>query len=273
MEINDALQAAIDAVRQAGQVVLSYYTSQYEVRDKSPDNPVTTADIAADQVLHEMLQGAVPAAGWLSEETADNPRRLQQEMVWVVDPIDGTREFIQGIDEFVVVVALVIRQQVVLAVTYNPVRRELIHACHGHGAFCNGNRIRVTTTARLQDAVTLASRSEVGRGEFEPFKEVLTIRPVGSVANKLAQVAKGTGDMTFSLVPKNEWDICAGTLLITEAGGRVTDRQGQPFLFNQPDTLRTGIIATNGWLHEQVLRLTRERSGDGKRPQGCRRAR
>jgi myo-inositol-1(or 4)-monophosphatase len=108
--------------------------------------------------------------------------------------------------------------------------------------------------------VTLASRSEVGRGEFEPFKDLLTIRPLGSVANKLAQVAKGMGDMTFSLVPKNEWDICAGTLLIAEAGGRVTDRQGQPFLFNQPDTLRTGIIATNGRLHDQVLQLTKDRA-------------
>jgi myo-inositol-1(or 4)-monophosphatase len=261
MDSERALQVAIDAVQQAGQVVLSYYTSRYEVRDKSPDNPVTTADVAANEVLQAVLLGALPAAGWLSEETVDNPQRLQQEMVWVVDPIDGTKEFIQGIDEFVIVVALVIRQQVALAVTYNPVRQELIHARSGQGAFCNGRRIHVTTTARLQDAVTLASRSEVGRGEFEPFRDVLTIRPLGSVANKLAQVAKGTGDMTFSLVPKNEWDICAGTLLITEAGGRVTDRRGQPFLFNQPDTLRSGIIATNGRLHDRVLRLTTERSG------------
>ena len=82
------------------------------------------------------------------------------------------------------------------------------------------------------------------------------MRPMGSVAYKLAQVARGLCDMTFSLVPKNEWDICAGTLLVTEAGGQVTDLQGQPFRFNQPDPLRAGLIATNGLLHPQVLRLT-----------------
>jgi myo-inositol-1(or 4)-monophosphatase len=120
--------------------------------------------------------------------------------------------------------------------------------------------MRVTATMRLQNAVALASRSEFGRGEFAPFQDVLTVQPLGSVANKLAQVAKGAGDMMFSLVPKNEWDICAGTLLITEAGGRVTDRQGQPFLFNQSDPLRSGIIATNGRLHEQVLHLIRQRT-------------
>jgi myo-inositol-1(or 4)-monophosphatase len=253
------MAVAQDAVRNAGRVILSYYTSQYAVRQKSPDNPVTTADIAANQVLRETLLGAFPEAGWLSEESADDPSRLPRETVWIVDPIDGTKEFIQGIDEFVVVVALVIRQQVALAVTYNPVRQELLHAIRGHGAFCDGRRLQVTATDRLQNAVTLASRSECGRGEFERFKDVLTVRPLGSVANKLAQVAQGTGDMMFSLVPKNEWDICAGTLLIAEAGGRVTDRQGQPFLFNQPDTLRTGIVATNGRLHEQVLRLIGER--------------
>ena len=84
------------------------------------------------------------------------------------------------------------------------------------------------------------------------------MRPMGSVAYKLAQVAQGLCDMTFSLVPKNEWDICAGTLLVTEAGGQVTDLQGQPFRFNQPDPLRAGLIATNGLLHSQVLRLTQE---------------
>ena len=257
--IDRAMAIAQEAVRNAGQVILSYYTSQYAVRQKSPDNPVTTADTAANQVLHETLLGAFPEAGWLSEESADDPDRLQREMVWIVDPIDGTKEFIQGIDEFVVVVALVIRQQVALAVTYNPVRQELLHAIRGRGAFCNGQPIGVSATDRLQNAVTLASRSEYGRGEFVPFQDVLAVRPLGSVANKLAHVAKGIGDLTFSLVPKNEWDICAGTLLIAEAGGRVTDRHGRAFLFNQPDTLRTGIIATNGWLHESVLHLIRQR--------------
>jgi myo-inositol-1(or 4)-monophosphatase len=258
--IERALEVAIAAAHQAGQVVLSYYRARYDVRHKSPDNPVTTADVAANRVLQDALLGAFPEAGWLSEESADNVERLRREMVWVVDPIDGTKEFIQGIDEFVIVLALVVNHHVELAVTYNPVRQELLHACHGQGAFCNGEPIRVSMTTDLQGAVVLASRSESKRGEFERFKDTLTVQPLGSVAYKLAQVARGKGDMTFSLVPKNEWDICAGTLLVTEAGGCVTDRQGQPFRFNQPQTLRSGIIATNGLLHGQVLALTQQRS-------------
>ena len=254
--IQQALAAAKEAAHRAGEVILSYYRSHYEVQSKGVDNPVTTADLAANRVLHETLLGAFPEAGWLSEESADNAARLQHDYVWIIDPIDGTKEFIQGIDEFVVVVAFVVQQQVTVAVTYNPVRQELLYACRGQGAFCNDQPIHVSSTAHLPGALVLASRSETGRGEWERFRDILTVRPMGSVAYKLAQVAQGLCDMTFSLVPKNEWDICAGTLLVTEAGGQVTDLQGQPFRFNQPETLRAGLIATNGHLHAQVLRLT-----------------
>ncbi|HEY7496526.1 MAG TPA: 3'(2'),5'-bisphosphate nucleotidase CysQ [Candidatus Tectomicrobia bacterium] len=253
-----ALEVATQAARQAGQVILSYYRSSYEVQHKSPDNPVTTADLAANDVLQQTLLEVFPEAGWLSEESADNPERLQRDMVWVIDPIDGTKEFIRGIDEFVVVVALVVKHQVALAVTYNPARQELVHACRGQGAFCNGYPVRVSNTSHIQQAVVLASRSETGRGEFERFKTLLTVQPLGSVAYKLARVAQGQGDMTFSLVPKHEWDICAGTLLVTEAGGRVSDPQGRPLLFNQPDPLRTGVVATNGLLYDQVLQLIQQ---------------
>ena len=254
--IEQALAAAKEAAQRAGEVVLSYYSSHYEVQSKGVDNPVTTADLESNRVLHETLMDAIPDAGWLSEESADNTERLKQDHIWIVDPIDGTREFIQGIDEFVIVVALVVQRHVTVAVTYNPVRREMLSACRGQGAFCNDRPIRVTATPHLPGAVVLASRSETGRGEWDRFRDILTIRPMGSVAYKLAQVAQGACDMTFSLVPKNEWDICAGTLLVTEAGGRVTDLQGAPLRFNQRNTLRPGIIATNVRLHERVLRLT-----------------
>ncbi|GIX47606.1 MAG: hypothetical protein KatS3mg131_1817 [Candidatus Tectimicrobiota bacterium] len=259
--LDHALAAAKAAVQQAGEAILTYYRSQYEVRDKADDHPVTTADVAANRLLRQALTRAVPQAAWLSEESADDPARLHHDWVWIVDPLDGTKEFIQGIDEFVVTVALVFRHQPVVAATYNPVRRELFTACRGAGAFCNGTPLRVSTTARLQDAVVLASRSETRRGEFDRFAGAFTLRPVGSVAYKLALVAQGQGDLTFSLVPKNEWDICAGTLLVCEAGGRVSDPHGRPLRFNQRTTLRPGIVATNGVLHAEVLRLLRAHVG------------
>jgi myo-inositol-1(or 4)-monophosphatase len=261
MVIDQALDVAKRAAYRAGEEILPYYQSQYDVRNKSVDNPVTTADLVANRLLQDVLLSAFPDAGWLSEESVDNLERLQRDYTWVVDPIDGTKDFMQGIDEFAVVVALVIEGQVAVAVTYNPVRREMMYASRGQGAFCNGEPIRVNTTACLQQAVVLSSRSETGRGEWERFREIFTVRPTGSVAYKLAQVARGKGDMTFSLTPKNEWDICAGTLLVTEAGGCVSDLDGEPFRFNQPDPLRSGIVATNRFLHDPVLQLIRASTG------------
>src|SRR5262245_48634125 len=115
--MQQALAAAKEAAYRAGEVILSYYSSHYEVQSKGVDNPVTTADLAANHVLHETLLGAFPEAGWLSEESADDAARLQHHYVWIIDPIDGTKEFIQGIDEFVVVVAFIVEQQVEVVVT------------------------------------------------------------------------------------------------------------------------------------------------------------
>ena len=162
--IQQALAAAKEAAHRAGKIIMSYYSSHYEVQSKGVDNPVTTADLAANRVLHETLLAAFPEAGWLSEESADDAARLQHDYIWIIDPIDGTKEFIQGLDEFVVVVAFVVQHQVEVAVTYNPVRRELLHACRGQGAFYNDQPIHVSATSRLPGALVLASRSETGRG-------------------------------------------------------------------------------------------------------------
>ena len=121
---------------------------------------------------------------------------------------------------------------------------------------CVGTAFQMGICATDRQVTCIILTPDLPEREWERFRDILTVRPMGSVAYKLAQVAQGLCDVTFSLVPKNEWDICAGTLLVTEAGGQVTDLQGQPFRFNQPETLRAGLIATNGHLHAQVLRLT-----------------
>jgi myo-inositol-1(or 4)-monophosphatase len=244
---------AIRAAREAGAIVRRYYASGVRVREKGPDDPVTKADLEANACIRSLVAAEFPADGWLSEETADSTERLACRRVWVVDPLDGTKEFIQQIPEFCVCIALVDDGRPVVGVEYNPAADRLYVAVRGAGTTVNGTPARVSTTANVADAVVLASRSEDKRGEWDPFKSRMHVRLTGSVAFKLAELSTGAGDATFTLTPKNEWDICAGTLLVEEAGGRVTDLAGAPLRFNEPKTLRPGMIASNGVLHEALL--------------------
>jgi myo-inositol-1(or 4)-monophosphatase len=247
------LERTISIVQLAGQAIMSYYQDSFSVRNKSPDNPVTDADIAADTLLRQQLLALLPQAGWLSEETADSPERLERKLTWVVDPIDGTKEFVMGIPEFSISVALIEDGSPQLAVVFNPPTSELYHACRGEGAHLNGLPVSVSETARLAGARVDASRSERKRGEFAPFENLVELRTMGSIAYKLARVAAGQADATWSRGPKNEWDICAGTLLVEEAGGRCVDLDGRPFRFNQSFPKVNGIIASNARLFQPVL--------------------
>jgi myo-inositol-1(or 4)-monophosphatase len=230
-------------VYQAGQAIFQMAAEGFETAYKANEDPVTTADLKADSILREGLTKDFPGTGWLSEETRDDYSRLDKELVWVVDPIDGTKEFVSGIPEYAVSVALVEYGLPVLAVVYNPATEELFAAANGQGAWLNGEAINAEHTLAAKP-VLLASRSEIRRGEFEPFEPFAEIRPCGSIAYKLALVAAGIADATFSLGPKNEWDIAAGVLLVSESGGNVTNRSGAPFTFNQRSTLVDGIVAT-----------------------------
>jgi len=251
-------EVAARAAREAGAIIRRYYDGGVEAREKAKDNPVTAADLEADACIRAHVSEAFPADGWLSEETADSTDRLQKPRVWVVDPLDGTKEFIAHLPEFCVCIALVEHGRPVVAVSYNPATGRLYAAARGAGTTIDGEPARVTATSRVPDAVVLASRSEDKRGEWDPFKPRVQVKLTGSVAFKLAEIASGQGDATFTLTPKNEWDICSGTLLVEEAGGRVTDLEGRPLVFNQPSPLRPGMIASNGVLHEGLMQLIRE---------------
>ena len=248
------------AARAAGAIVRRYYESGVRVAEKGPDNPVTRADLEANACIRALVAAAFPDDGWLSEETADSTERLRKRRVWVVDPLDGTKEFIQHIPEFCVSIALVEDGRPVVAVEYNPVADRLYAAVRGQGTTVNGAPAHVSRTARVPDALVLASRSEDQRGEWDAFKGRVRVKLTGSVAYKLAELAAGAGDATFTLTPKNEWDICAGSLLVEEAGGRVTDLHGAPLRFNQAMTLRAGMVASNGVLHAGLLALIAESS-------------
>ncbi len=251
--MDSLFKETIQVTQAAGQAIMRYYNDSFTVRDKSPDNPVTDADLAADSLLKEHLMQLVPEAGWLSEETTDSQTRLEKRLVWVVDPLDGTKEFVLGIPEFSVSVALVEDGLPIIGIIYNPASGELFAALRGSGINLNGNPLRVSDRTQLEGAQIDASRSERKRGEFEPFESLFKIQTMGSIAFKLARVSAGLVDATWSRGPKNEWDICAGVCLIEEAGGRIVNLDNEPIKFNRSFPKVNGIIATNGLLHDQVI--------------------
>jgi myo-inositol-1(or 4)-monophosphatase len=239
------LKIAKEAALEAGGLILNYYQADYEIKDKGYHNPVTTADHAADTRLKEILTEARPDYGWLSEETVDSPDRLDKERTWVVDPLDGTKEFIEGVPHFVVSVALVENGNPIIGVLFNPVTKELFTASTGEGAFLDDKPIRCLTKDEVRDMVILNSRAETQRGLWTPFDGTFgELRAIGSVAYKLGLTAAGKADIFASLRPKNEWDICAGNCIINEAGGKLIDLRGNRVIFNQEKTLiEPGLIA------------------------------
>ena len=138
------LEVAVNAAKQAGEVVRGYFKDEYTVKDKGEDNPLTDADLGSNDVLERHLRGSFPDYGWLSEETVDSPERLDKRMAWIIDPLDGTKEFTLGIPEFVVSIGLVVEGRAVLGVLYNPIKEELFSGVVGQGATLNGDAIRVS---------------------------------------------------------------------------------------------------------------------------------
>jgi myo-inositol-1(or 4)-monophosphatase len=250
------LELAKTAARAAGEILHGYYRDRgYTIDQKGKDNPVTTADLAADRKLKEMLRDGFPAYGWLSEETADNGARLQCRRAWIVDPLDGTKEFIKGVPEFVVAIALTDNGVPVMGVSYNPIKDEMFSGIVGVGCRFNDQPAHVTATASLEQATILASRSETSRGEWKPYEGKVIVKAVGSVAYKLALVAVGQADATFTRSPKSEWDIAAGTALILAGGGKVTDSDGNELRFNKPSVKVPGMVGSNSHLHASIERL------------------
>jgi myo-inositol-1(or 4)-monophosphatase len=248
-------QVAIAAATAAGAVIRGYYSGTVDVHEKGEDDPVTVADLEANAAIRSIVSSAFPDDGWFSEETADSGERIVRRRVWIVDPLDGTKEFVHHVPEFCVCIALVEDGDPCVAVSYDPIGDRMYTARRGAGTSLNGAPVHTSGTRNLGAARVLASRSEDARGDWTPYKPHMGVELAGSVAFKLARVAAGDGDATFSLSPKNEWDICAGTLLIREAGGIITDRYGRPLRFNEPDPLRPGLIASNAHLHAPLTEL------------------
>jgi len=249
------LEVAVAAALEAGAIIRSLYGTGIAVVEKGDrgDSPLTEADTRANERLRSRIVAAFPDDGWLSEESRDTAERLGKRRVWIVDPLDGTKEFVRQIPELAVCVALVEDGTPIVGVSHNPIRGETYAAARGDGATRNGLPIRVSATRDLSAALLLASRSENERGEWDRFRGSFRIELCGSVAYKFARVAAADADATFTLSPKNEWDICSSACVIECAGGRVTDLEGRALRFNQPNPTLPGVVATNGLLHDALL--------------------
>jgi myo-inositol-1(or 4)-monophosphatase len=251
--LQHALEAAIDAAHAAGDAIRRLYGRDIRVAQKGEAGPVTEADLASNACIQRLLLKAFPDDGWLSEETVDRGDRLDKARVWIIDPLDGTWEFTAGVPEFVVAIGLAVEGVPVLGVLYNPITQETFSGIRGEGAWLNDVPIHVSSTLELAASTFCVSRTETGRGLLKEFEGALQLQPMGSVAYKCGLVAAGRYDGVFTQNPRHEWDICAGVALIESAGGCVTDRQGQPFRFNQPDPLKKPLVGTNAHVHAALM--------------------
>lgn len=249
---NNFLAHFLKAMREAGEALLSLQKNEIAIQKKSNNDLVTNGDLLVNDILKDQLLNPFPDFGWLSEENIDDDTRLNRQKIWIIDPIDGTKEFAQGIPEYAISVALVENGQPVLASVYNPASNEFFYAIKNQGAWLNDKPISCSTNSH---PVFLASRTEYTRGKWSAFEKYSAVKPVGSIAYKLALVAAGKADAALSLGNKNEWDIAAGMLLVTEAGGKVTDAERKPILLNQPNTLVKGIVAAASVCQDEVFEI------------------
>lgn len=247
------LPLLIEAARAAGEVAAGFAAGTARRWDK-PDGlgPVTEADIAVNEVLEKALRTARPDYGWLSEESEDGAGRLACRRVFIVDPIDGTRSFIEGSGTWAHSLAVAQDGQVTAAVVFLPMRDRLYAAAAGQGSTLNGASLRVSDRAQLTGASVLAAKPGYApqhwRGAVPEVRRIY--RP--SLAYRLSVVAEGRADAMFTLRRTWEWDVAAGDLILREAGAATSDRAGRPLRFNNPVPQVNGVVAANPALHSRI---------------------
>jgi myo-inositol-1(or 4)-monophosphatase len=249
----DLIRAAAIA---AGDLALSERDKGFKTWSKDGGSPVTSADIAVDEMLKGMLLGARPDYGWLSEETADTPERLSKTRIFVVDPIDGTVAYMKNKPWWCVPIAVVENGHPVAAVIHVPSLNETFEATLGGGARLNGRPISPSDTDDLDDASVLADAKLMERPEWPEPWPPMRYEKRNALAYRMALVAAGMFDAAIALGPKWDWDVAAGQLIATEAGAMVTDHLGRPWLFNRPDPRQTSLVCSAPALHPLIIRRT-----------------
>lgn len=246
MQWDHEYRTLISAIRESGDETLRRARDGFEVFTKPDQSPVTSADLAVNEILQDRLRGQFPDDGWLSEESPDSAARLSASRVWVIDPIDGTKAFIRREPEFCVSVALVEGGQPILAAILKPSTGELYTARRGQGLQLNESPVPKGNGRSCPQPIVALGQSEMHHSRFKLVAEQCTAHPMHSIAWAIARTASGAihGVMTFEL--PHEWDVAAGVLMVEEAGGSACDGAGQPLQFNRPTPRFQGFFATAG---------------------------
>jgi myo-inositol-1(or 4)-monophosphatase len=248
------LEAVSAIVREAGAIAAQRCGTDYKSWEKAPGNPVCEVDLEVDAFLRERLSALDPEAGWLSEETLDSSDRMERKRLWVVDPIDGTRDYLRGRPGWCVSVALVEERTPLIGVLDAPAQGEHWSAGKGLGAWCNGERLRVSGRARLAGArVPTDQLPEVDR-------DLVAVARPNSIALRIALVAAGEADLVATLRWGFEWDIAAAALIAAEAGATVTGALGQPLAFNSASGEAFGVLVATPAIHGAAVERLRDRA-------------
>ena len=218
-----------------------------KVWEKSENNPVSDIDMAVDALLTTRLRAILPDAAWLSEETVDDPARLDARLLWLVDPIDGTRDYVRGRSGWCVSVALVADGLPVFAVMAAPAEGKLWVAANGEGVTCNGERL--FGSRRLDFIGSRVPADDLPRLD----SDLVTVTKPNSIAMRMTMVACDRADLVATLRWGNEWDVAAAHLVAQEAGGVVTDALGQPISYNKPKPLDFGLICCAPGIHQAAV--------------------
>jgi len=249
-------------VREAGRMALASWPGDGHLLDhweKAPGDPVSEIDLAVDQFLKRELRALLPAAGWLSEETVDASARVHDSLVWLVDPIDGTRDYIRGRKGWAVSVALVNTRRPLLGYLYAPARKrgaggEFWSAEAGKGAFRNGERLRASTREELPGARVPAVKLP------EEDADLVMVDQPNSIALRMAMVAADEADLLATLRWGYEWDIAAAGLIARESGAAVTDAFGKALNYNKIDPRAFGVLVTSPAIHPAAVTRLEERA-------------
>ncbi len=260
IDATSARDAALlaDTVREAGALALSMFRTELKNWTKGASSPVSEADIAVNDLLERRLRGATPAYGWLSEESVDDDERLGKPLVWIVDPIDGTRAYLAGREDWCVSVALVAGATPVLAAVFAPATDEFFFAGRGQGATHNDLAIHASIGTGLDFSRMAGPKPLVQR--LSPSAEEITLFPrIGSLALRLCRVAQGSLDAAFAGGQSRDWDLAAANLIVQEADGRMTALSGDTIEYNRREVAHGVLVAAGRDRHARIVEHFRSR--------------